>query len=115
MRRRSRCLRPLQDVRLYEPSENDLYLVRDILDKQIIDTDGVRVVRVNDLELARVNGHFFVVNVDIGGLGLMRRLGLARPTEKVAGRLGRKLAQQHPVGCVERRKEKRGSAERNGG
>ena len=85
-------LRPLQDIRLYEPSENDLYLARDILDKQIIDTDGVRVVRVNDLELARVNGHFFVVNVDIGGLGLMRRLGLARPTEKVAGRLGRKLA-----------------------
>lgn len=83
---------PGQDITPYEPSENDLYLVRDILDKQIIDTDGVRVVRVNDLELARVNTHFFVVNVDIGGLGLMRRLGLARPTEKVAGRLGRKLA-----------------------
>jgi CBS domain-containing protein len=85
-------LRSLQDIRPYEPNENDLYLARDILDKQIIDTDGVRVVRVNDLELARVNGHFFVANVDIGGLGLMRRLGLAKPTEKVAGRLGRKLA-----------------------
>jgi len=59
-------LRPLQDIRPYEPNENDLYLARDILDKQIIDTDGVRVVRVNDLELARVNGHFFVANVDIG-------------------------------------------------
>ena len=82
----------MQEIRPYESNENDLYLARDILDKQIIDTDGVRVVRVNDLELARINGHFFVVNVDIGGLGLMRRLGLARPTEKVAGRLGRKLA-----------------------
>jgi CBS domain-containing protein len=85
-------LRPAREIVPFEPGEHDLHLARDILDKQIIDTDGVRVVRVNDLELARVNGHFFVVNVDIGGLGLMRRLGLARPTEKVAGRLGRKLA-----------------------
>jgi magnesium transporter len=85
-------LHPLEGIVQYQPDENDLYLARDVLDKQIIDTDGVRVVRVNDLELARVNGHFFVANVDIGGLGLMRRLGLAKPTEKVAGRLGRKLS-----------------------
>ena len=49
-----------------------------MLDKQIIDTNGMRVVRVNDLELARVNGDFYVANVDIGGLGLLRRLGLAQ-------------------------------------
>ena len=81
----------LEDIAPYQPSEHDLYLTRDVLDKQIIDTDGVRVVRVNDLELARVNGDFYVANVDIGGLGLMRRMGLARPAEKVAGRMGRKL------------------------
>ena len=82
----------LQDIAPYRASEQDLYLVRDVLDRQIIDTDGVRVVRVNDLDLVRVNGHFYVANVDIGGLGLMRRLGLAKTTEKVAGRLGRKVA-----------------------
>ncbi len=80
----------VQDIAPYVPGNQDLYLVRDVLDKQIIDTDGVRVVRVNDLELARVNGGFYVANVDIGGLGLMRRLGLGKPAEKVAGRLGRK-------------------------
>lgn len=79
----------LSDVVPYTPGPHDLYLVRDVLDKQIIDTDGVRVVRVNDLELARINGDFYVANVDIGGLGLMRRLGLAKPAEKVAKRLGR--------------------------
>ena len=83
--------RRVEDVTPYLPAEHDLYLVRDVLDKQIIDTNGMRVVRVNDLELARVNGDFYVANVDIGGLGLMRRLGLAKTTEKVAGRLGRKL------------------------
>lgn len=77
------------DIKPYLPDPNDLYLVRDVLDKQIIDTDGVRVVRVNDLELSRVNGHFYVANVDIGTLGLLRRLGLARLTQNIGGRLGR--------------------------
>ena len=77
--------RPIQNIVPYEPGEHDLYLARDVLDKQIIDTDGVRVVRVNDLELARVNGRFYVANVDIGGLGLLRRLGLARLAQKVFG------------------------------
>ncbi len=66
------------DVPGFVPGEQDLYLVRDVLDKQIIDTNGVRVVRVNDLELARVNHHFLVANVDFGTAGLLRRIGLSR-------------------------------------
>ncbi len=77
------------EITPYVPGERDLFLARDILDKQIIDMNGMRVVRVNDLDLAWVNGNFYVANVDIGGMGLMRRLGLAGPTEKVAGRLGK--------------------------
>ncbi len=83
--------RRLPDIVPYQPGHQDLYLARDVLDKQIIDTDGVRVVRVNDLELARVNGNFYVANVDIGGLGLLRRLGIAGMAQKVAGRLKREL------------------------
>jgi len=81
--------RRLTDIVPYPPGENDLYLARDVLDRQIIDTDGVRVVRVNDLELARVNGHFYVANVDISSLGLLRRLGVARLAQKMAGGLRR--------------------------
>ena len=84
---------PLADVTPYQPGERDLYLARDVLDKQIIDTDGMRVVRVNDLEIKRVNDHFYVANVDIGTLGLFRRLGLARTMQRVTGRLGRGLAE----------------------
>ncbi len=76
----------LEEIAPYEPGEHDLYLVRDVLDRQIIDTNGVRVVRVNDLELARVNGHFYVANVDIGGLGLLRRLGLCRLAQRLSAR-----------------------------
>ena len=83
----------LQEIAPYQPGEHDLYLARDVLDKQIIDTDGVRVVRVNDLELARVNGHFYVANVDIGGWGLLRRLGLAKPAQTLVGRFKREMPQ----------------------
>ena len=60
----------------YEPHPEDLYLVRDVLDKQIIDTNGIRVVRVNDLELVRVGEIIYIANVDISGAGLARRMGL---------------------------------------
>ena len=84
------------DIVPYAPAEHDLFLARDVFDKQIIDTNGVRVVRVNDIELARINNHYFVANVDIGVLGLLRRLGLARIAQKVVGRLRREL----PPGAI---------------
>jgi magnesium transporter len=79
--------RSLGDIKPYRTGSDDLYLARDVLDKQIIDTNGARVVRVNDLELARVNSHFYVANVDISGVGLLRRLGLAGLAQRLAGRL----------------------------
>ncbi|MFH1524915.1 MAG: CBS domain-containing protein [Chloroflexota bacterium] len=62
----------------FDLKEDDILLCRDVLDKQIIDTDGARVVRVNDVELVRVNGTVYVSNVDVSWLGLVRRLGLVR-------------------------------------
>lgn len=81
----------LTDITAYTPAENDIYLVRDVLDKQIIDVNGTRVVRVNDIELVRINDQFYVSCVDIGEMGLLRRLGLASVIEKVTSRLGRPL------------------------
>jgi sporulation protein YlmC with PRC-barrel domain len=55
--------------------DGDVWLARDVLDKQIVDTDGRRVVRVNDLQLSPMRGNLLVVGVDIGGRGLLRRIG----------------------------------------
>lgn len=53
----------------------DLYLAEDLLDKQVIDIDGRRLVRVNDVVLE--NGHELrVAGIDIGFDGVLRRLGL---------------------------------------
>lgn len=74
----------IEDAHPYTTVDDDLFLVRDVLDKQIIDTDGARVVRVNDVELVRVNGSVLVSNVDAGLAGIFRRLGL--------GKVGRTLS-----------------------
>lgn len=68
-----------------------LWLAREVMDKEIIDTDDARVVRVNDLELAQVNGNFYLANVVIGGLALVRRLGLAPLAQRLAAVVGRPL------------------------
>src|SRR5580704_7778646 len=55
--------------------EHALYLIRDLFDKQIVDVDGRKVVRINDLEVANTGGTLRVVAADIGVSGLLRRLG----------------------------------------
>lgn len=58
------------------PDEDALYLIADLLDKQIVDVDGRKVVRINDLEIANTGGTLRVVAADVGVGGLLRRLGL---------------------------------------
>ena len=77
----------LEDIPTFDSQPDDIYLSRDVLDKQIIDTDGARVVRVNDLELVRINSTLYVSNVDVGMMGILRRIGLERATNKIANGL----------------------------
>src|SRR6266436_6425834 len=62
----------------FSPSDGLLLLKRDLLDQQIIDIHGRKVVRVNDVELEStpVNSHLLlnVVSVDVGARGAIRRL-----------------------------------------
>lgn len=57
--------------------EKDFYLNEDLLDKQVIDIDGKRLVRVNDVLLQR-NGEIKVIGIDIGPAGILRRLHLEK-------------------------------------
>ena len=62
----------------YVPSDGVLLLKRDLLDQQIIDVHGRKVVRVNDVDIEStpVNSHLIldVVSVDVGARGAVRRL-----------------------------------------
>ncbi|HEY7624535.1 MAG TPA: CBS domain-containing protein [Candidatus Limnocylindria bacterium] len=72
------------------PSEA-LRLARDLLDKQIVDTHGAKVVRVNDLQLSEVEGQLRLVGADVGLRGLLRRVGAESVAERIAGLAGRRL------------------------
>jgi magnesium transporter len=56
----------------------EFLLGKGLLDKQIVDTGGSKVVRVNDLQLRQRNGSLLLSKVDVGLKGLLRRLGLLR-------------------------------------
>jgi CBS domain-containing protein len=69
----------------------DIRLRRDILDRQIVDVDGAKVVRVNDLKLATRGASLLVAAVDVGLRGMARRLGQLRFWNWLAGLFGAKL------------------------
>jgi sporulation protein YlmC with PRC-barrel domain/CBS domain-containing protein len=62
----------------YRPNEGWLAVRKDLMDQQIIDTSGRKVVRVNDLDLSELasngNVELRVTQVDVGLPGAVRRL-----------------------------------------
>jgi CBS domain-containing protein len=73
------------------PSEDDelVWLGRDVLDRQIVDTEGAKLVRVNDVALAPLNDEMRVAGVDGSTVGLLRRIGL----DRISGALRRRAPQ----------------------
>ena len=58
---------------------SNLYLAEAVLDNQIVDINGRKLVRVNDVRLVTIVNDTFAVAVDIGMEGLLRRIGIAKP------------------------------------
>ena len=75
------------DIDKFQQRPNEILLKADLLDKQIVDIDGRKVVRVNDLRLDEIEGRLHVVAVDVGAAGLFRRLGLEGPFRTLARNL----------------------------
>ncbi|HOS43511.1 MAG TPA: PRC-barrel domain-containing protein, partial [Armatimonadota bacterium] len=71
-----------------------IFLRRDILDKQVVDINGRRVVRVNDLQLATLNNELRLIGADIGVGGLLRRLNLEGPVRGALRRLNGRLPER---------------------
>ncbi len=64
-------------------TENEILLKKSFLDRQLISTSGYKLIRVNDLHLlidntSKESPNLWLVHVDIGVRGLLRRLGWDR-------------------------------------
>ena len=66
-----------------ESINNGLLLGDNILDKQIVDMNGRKLVRVNDVRLVTLSQGTFAIAVDIGIEGLLRRIGISRPIKSL--------------------------------
>jgi len=77
------------DLRPFVRRDNEVLLARDVLDKQLIDVDGKRVVRVNDVQIIAAAGDWRVTGADVSLQGLWRRLapasflGTRKPVEVI--------------------------------
>ena len=80
-----------QRIVFTEARENEVRLERDIIDKQIVDIDGARIIRVNDLKLAMVNQDIRLIAADVGFSGFLRRLGFEGAASKIFALFGRKI------------------------
>jgi CBS domain-containing protein len=80
------------DLQPFSRRAGEVLLRRDVLDHQLIDIEGRRIVRVNDVQLTRIDGlngrdgGYRVVGVDISPQALLRRLGPRALAGRIAGR-----------------------------
>ena len=75
------CLK-IRDI-LPESFSNCLWLAENIQDKQIVDINGRKLVRVNDIRLVMIPSGTYAIAVDVGIDGLLRRIGIGRPIQSM--------------------------------
>jgi len=76
------------DIGKFQRRPDEILLKGDLLDKQIVDIEGRKVIRVNDVRLDEIDGAYRVVAVDVGAAGILRRLGIEGPWRTIARNLG---------------------------
>lgn len=85
---------PATDIRFSYLQPDEVLLARDIMNKQIVDTQGMKVVRVNDIKLSTTGeNQLRLLGAEVGARGLLRAIHplFERVTVKVAKMLGKPL------------------------
>ena len=65
---------PAKDIRFSYLQPEEVLLARDLLDRQIVDTQGMKVVRVNDLKLSESGSQLRLLGAEVGTRGILRGL-----------------------------------------
>ena len=81
----------LEDIKEYQMKKLDIKLVDEVLDKQVVDVEGKKIRRINDLQLSATNGNYRLIGVDISVKGILRRLGI----DKIAKGIGINLQEDY--------------------
>lgn len=81
------------DLRFSYLQPDEVLLARDLLNKQIVDTQGMKVVRVNDLKLSESRNQLRLLGAEVGTRGLLRGVSplLEAATDRVMRLFGSTL------------------------
>jgi len=74
------------NLQQFRRRDGEVMLSKDVIDHQIIDINGRRVVRVNDVQIARIDNEYCVIGVDISPQALVRRIAPRVLAPHVVGR-----------------------------
>ena len=87
---------PAHDIRFSYLQPEEILLARDLLNRQIVDTQGMKVVRVNDLKLSISGTQLRLLGAEVGARGILRGLApwLERAVVAVAKVFGKRIDEQ---------------------
>ena len=80
------------DIRFSYLQPDEVLLARDLMDRQIVDTQGLKVVRVNDLKLSKSGTQLRLLGAEVGIRGILR--GLAPWLERAVVSVARTFHKQ---------------------
>lgn len=87
---------PSTDIRFSYLQPDEVLIARDLLNKQIVDTRGMKVVRVNDLKLSDTGSSLRLLGAEVGMRGILRSLSprLERLALRVSKTFGKSIPEQ---------------------
>ena len=87
---------PAHDIRFSYLQPDEVLLARDLMNRQIVDTQGMKVVRVNDLKLSQSGTQLRLLGAEVGTRGILRGLSplLERAVVAVAELFKKRIDEQ---------------------
>ncbi|MEQ3363077.1 magnesium transporter [Raoultibacter massiliensis] len=84
------------NIRFSYLQPDEILLARDLLNRQIVDTQGMKVVRVNDLKLSESGSQLRLLGAEVGFRGILRGLApwLERAVVAISKLFGKKIDEQ---------------------
>lgn len=89
---------PAKDIRFSYLQPDEVLLHRDLLNKQIVDTQGMKVVRVNDLKLSESRNQLRLLGAEVGTRGILR--GISPSVERAVAAITRLAGRELPENLI---------------
>lgn len=87
-----------KDIRFSYLQPDEVLLHRDLLNKQIVDTQGMKVVRVNDLKLSESQNQLRLLGAEVGARGILR--GISPVLERIVAGAWRATGRELPENII---------------